>query len=162
MMEKLNSFVERFGVRIKINEELVIKKGERYFLINNDLVSNIRTNFIYAGAYFGEMKEKEFSPSFILLEMIGRKAKALNGNYAVVNEKSEWLFICGRDIFRRGIISISGSRMKGSYTLILNQYDECLGFGRILHDKLYRGKKRDKVMIKNVLDIGDFLRRERY
>jgi ribosome biogenesis protein Nip4 len=76
----------------------------------------------------------------------------------VVDEKTEWLFICGRDIFKQGVIRLQGSRRKGDYTLVLNRHRECLGFGKILFDL---SGEREGVVIKNIFDIGDFLRRER-
>jgi ribosome biogenesis protein Nip4 len=39
---------------------------------------------------------------------------------------------------------------------VLNEFSECLGFGRIMGDL----SGSEKVAIKNVLDVGDFLRRE--
>jgi ribosome biogenesis protein Nip4 len=82
-----------------------------------------------------------------------------DANRIVVDKKSEWLFICGRDVFQRGITRTSGPTRKGDYTLILNENGNCLGFGRILlyldtHDQ-------SKIAVRNTLDIGDFLRRER-
>jgi ribosome biogenesis protein Nip4 len=79
-------------------------------------------------------------------------------NKMIVDKKTEWLFICGRDVFKQGIIKVVGSKRKGDYTLILNQHRECLGFGKIL---CHLGKE-DGVVIKNIADIGDFLRRERW
>jgi ribosome biogenesis protein Nip4 len=76
----------------------------------------------------------------------------------VVDEKAAWLFICGRDIFAEGIKTVQGSRRKGEFTLILNSFGECLGFGRILRDL---SSKDSHVAIGNVSDVGDFLRRER-
>jgi ribosome biogenesis protein Nip4 len=51
-----------------------------------------------------------------------------------------------------------GSKRRDEYTLILNQYGECLGFGRILGnlDEMVKG-----VVVKNISDLGDFLRREK-
>jgi len=40
----------------------------------------------------------------------------------------------------------------------MNKFDECLGFGRVIADL---NEKAETVAVKNVLDIGDFLRRER-
>ena len=49
---------------------------------------------------------------------------------------------------------------KGDYTLILNESNECLGFGKITCN--LRGEAdAHKVVVKNILDIGDFLRREK-
>jgi ribosome biogenesis protein Nip4 len=121
--------------------------------LNEALKNVIARNFFYAGLYLGKTRKGRFFPSFNLMKMIG-KTKA---NKVVVDKKTEWLFICGRDIFKRGIKKVKGSREKGSYVLILNMKDECLGYGKILHNL---NKTGEKVVIKNILDIGDFLRRE--
>jgi ribosome biogenesis protein Nip4 len=79
-------------------------------------------------------------------------------NKVVVGSKAAWLFICGRDIFKQGIVKVEGSKKNGAYMLVLNERGECLGFGRILHDL---GEERGGVVVKNISDIGDFLRREK-
>ena len=153
-MKPLKNFVNQFGGSISLDESLVVKKENRYFLLNESLKKLITKDFFYAGIYLGKIKNGKFFPSFSLLKMIAEK----KANKIIVDKKTEWLFICGRDIFKQGIIKVMGSRRKGDYTLILNQYGECLGFGRILHDldKEIRG-----VAIRNISDIGDFLRREK-
>jgi ribosome biogenesis protein Nip4 len=42
--------------------------------------------------------------------------------------------------------------------LVLNSHDECLGFGKILRN--LKGKRKGPA-VENILDVGDFLRRER-
>jgi ribosome biogenesis protein Nip4 len=79
----------------------------------------------------------------------------------VVDDKTAWLFIVGRDVFKRGIVKVTGSGRKGNVTLIVNRYGECLGFGKIMHN-LDKNVQKDSVAVKNVSDIGDFLRRERH
>jgi len=112
-------------------------------------------NFYYAGMYLGKVKNGKFFPSFNLL-MLFAKAEA---NKIIVEKKSAWLFICGRDIFRKGILAVYGSRKKGDHTLVLNEFSECLGFGRIV-GRLDRAANTNEVAVKNISDIGDFLRRE--
>jgi ribosome biogenesis protein Nip4 len=80
-------------------------------------------------------------------------------NKVIVNKKTAWLFICGRDVFRTGILAVRGSRKKGDPVLVLNEFDECLGFGRLVCN-LVGATKKDEIAIKNVSDVGDFLRRE--
>jgi ribosome biogenesis protein Nip4 len=153
-MKLLKEFISRFGARVNLNENLIVKKGNRYFLLNEKLKNLIGKDFFYAGIYLGKVKRGRFFPSFNLLSMIAQE----KANKIFVDEKSEWLFICGRDIFKRGIKKVMGSKRKGDYTLILNQYGECLGFGRILGnlDEMVKG-----VAVKNISDLGDFLRREK-
>lgn len=142
---------------MRLDESLIVDKQGRYFLLNQKLKKIIPEDFFYAGLYLGKMKQDVFFPSFNLLAMI---AGSKHANKIMVDEKTEWLFIVGRDVFRRGILKAIGSRSKGAYTLVVNSHGECLGFGRTLCN-LDDAKNRDKVVVRNVSDIGDFLRRER-
>ncbi len=153
-MKHIKDFVSRFQTRISLDKNLIVKRRDRYFLLNDGLKRSISKGFFYAGIYLGKTKRGRFFPSFNLLGMIaGKKA-----NKVIVDKKTEWLFICGRDIFKQGITEVMGSKRKGDYTLILNQRGECLGFGKIL---CHLDKAKDGVVIKNIADIGDFLRREK-
>ncbi|MDH7478086.1 MAG: hypothetical protein QHH17_06875 [Candidatus Bathyarchaeota archaeon] len=154
-MKLLKEFVSQFGASINLNENLIAKRGNRYFLLNEKLKTLVGGGFFYAGVYLGKVKNGKFFPSFNLLSMISEKRV----NKIFVDKRSEWLFICGRDIFKRGITKVMGSKRKGDYALILNQYGECMGFGKILCnlDEIAEG-----VAVKNISDIGDFLRREKH
>jgi ribosome biogenesis protein Nip4 len=154
-MKQIENFVSRFNSGVSFDERLIVENENRYFLLNENLKELIRKEFFYAGTYLGKVKSGKFFPSFNLLRMIAEQ----KSNKTVVDKKAEWLFICGRDIFQKGIVKVIGSKRRGDYTLILNQHGECLGFGRILCN-LYEGKGED-VVIKNISDIGDFLRREK-
>ena len=156
-MKPIDDFVDRFGTNIRLDESLIVDKQGRYFLLNQKLKKLISEEFFYAGLYLGKMKEGLFFPSFNLLAMIAGSKQA---NKITVDEKTEWLFIVGRDVFKRGILKASGSKSKGAYTLIMNRHGECLGFGRILCN-LDDCKCEHKIVARNVSDIGDFLRRER-
>lgn len=154
-MTMISDFVSKFNTTVNLTEDPIVKKGNRYFLLNDELRRLMKKDFFYAGLYLGKAENESFFPSFNLLAIIARA----DSNKMAVDSKTEWLFICGRDIFKRGIISISKSRKKGDYTLVLNKRGECLGFGKILHG-IDQGE-RDTVIVKNIADIGDFLRRER-
>jgi ribosome biogenesis protein Nip4 len=154
-MKILREFVSRFGASISLNKNLLAKKENRYFLLNEKLKELVGKDFFYAGVYLGKVKNGKFFPSFNLLSMMAEK----RANKIFVDKRSEWLFICGRDLFKRGIRRVIGSKRKGDYALILNDYGECLGFGKILCnlDEIVEG-----VAIKNISDLGDFLRREKH
>jgi ribosome biogenesis protein Nip4 len=154
MIRAIDDFVSRFGTEISLDETLIVKKQSRYFLLDQNLKQLISKDFFYAGTYVGKVKEGRFFPSVSLLELIARK----EANKVTVDKKTEWLFICGRDIFAQGIVKVAGSGKEDDYTLVLNLYGECLGFGRILCNL---NEKRQGLAIKNILDIGDFLRREK-
>jgi ribosome biogenesis protein Nip4 len=154
MTKAITAFAAKLNSKLIFDPRLVVEKEGRYFLLNEDLKRVAGKDFFYAGFYLGKTKKEKFFPSFNLIAMLA-ETKA---NKVVVDEKAAWLFICGRDIFAEGIKTVQGSRRKGEFTLILNSFGECLGFGRILRDL---SSKDSHVAIGNVSDVGDFLRRER-
>lgn len=156
MFKPLKFFLKMFGVQINLNEALIDGVGEKFFLLNDtlkDISVKIRKKYYYAGVLLGELRNNVFLPSFPLISMIAEKVE----NKIFVNDKTAWLFICGRDIFKEGITRVEGSTKKDDYTLILNKHSECLGFGVIKQNPQEAEKG---VVVKNILDLGDFLRRE--
>ena len=152
-MKPYEVFASRFGCRVAFNSELVVEKGQRYYLLNPRLKMLLQNDYYYVGLYLGKVKNGMFFPSFNLLNLLVGAA----ANKIVVDPKAAWLFICGRDIFRLGILKVMGSKRKGDATLVLNEFGECLGFGMILDNIV---GSDGKIAVKNVLDVGDFLRRE--
>ena len=152
----ITDFASTLGIEIALNPNLTVEKGGRFYLLNSTLESIVQQNFFYAGLFLGKAKDGKFFPSFNLLSMLAKK----DANKVVLDRKSAWLFICGRDVLAKSIVRVYGSVGKHSNVLILNEFGECLGFGRIvgnLNDKT----KNDEIAVRNVSDIGDFLRRER-
>ena len=82
-------FVNKFRARIFLNEDLIVKKENRYFLLNKKLKGLITKDFFYAGLYLGKVRNKRFFPSFNFLNMIAEK----RSNKVIVDKKTEWLFI---------------------------------------------------------------------
>jgi len=152
-MKPISDFALQVGAKIILNAKFMAKKGRRYFLLNENLKRLIQKDFYYAGTYLGKAKNGKFFPSFNLLAMLAKG----EANKIVVDRKAAWLFICGRDVFRRGILAVHGSRRKGDYTLVVNEFGECLGFGKITHSL---DAEENQIVVKNISDIGDFLRRE--
>ena len=150
------TFASQFGVQIALNLDLMVEKNGRYYLVNPDLKPLVRQDFFYAGAYLGKAKEGKFFPSFNLLGMLAKKG----ANRIIVDKKAAWLFICGRDVLEKSIVRVQGPGKKDTNTLVVNEFGECLGFGRIV-EKLGGAVGGNSVAVRNVSDIGDFLRRER-
>jgi ribosome biogenesis protein Nip4 len=153
-MKSIIKFALQVGTETSLNSDFIVEKGGRYFLLDEALLKIVRKDFYYAGTYLGKVKNGKFFPSFNLLTMLAKG----EANKIVLNKKAAWLFICGRDVFRQGIVAVRGSRKKGDHALVLNEFGECLGFGKIV-GSLDEGAKTE-VAVKNVSDIGDFLRRE--
>jgi ribosome biogenesis protein Nip4 len=154
LMKLLMNFALKLNVKLTFSSNFIVETGGRYFLLNKNLKAIAPRSFFYVGRYLGEVKNGKFFPSFNLLAILASR----QANKVVVNKKASWLFICGRDIFSEGIVSVQGSRRKGALTLVLNEFEECLGLGRIISDF---GAMDTKVVVENIADVGDFLRRER-
>jgi ribosome biogenesis protein Nip4 len=154
MIKPLNDFINLFGANLTLDENLVVEEGNRFYLLNEDLKRFINEGFLYAGIYLGKTSVGGFMPSFMFLTMIAETAQ----NKIYVDQRTEWLFICGRDIFRKGITRVTGLSKKNDYALIMDAYGECLGFGAM---RARVGEEGENVAVKNILDIGDFLRREK-
>lgn len=154
MIDPIKDFAVPFRTVINIDESLVVRRRDRYFLLNENLKEHLSKNFFYAGIYLGTTKKGKLTPSFNLLDMIAQE----NANKVFVDKKTEWLFICGRDIFEKGITGRTGLTKRNDLVLVMNSYGECLGYGRLTHTL---DREKSKIAIENCLDIGDFLRRER-
>lgn len=154
-MRPYEVFARRFGGKIVFNTESIVEKSQRYYLLNPRLKRFSQVDFYYVGLYLGKVGKKGgFFPSFNLLDMLVEAV----ANKIVVDQKAAWLFICGRDVFSSGVVKVMGSKRKGDATLVLNEFGECLGFGQIEGELVGNASG---VAVRNVLDIGDFLRRER-
>lgn len=103
---------------------------------------------VYNGFYLGQNK-KWFYPSSLLLQKL---AKEEGTRKAYVDRDAAWLFVVGRDIFENNVQAFTENVKLGNYCLVMYGED-CLGYGR------YETSGRLKV-IKNIFDLGDFLRRE--
>jgi ribosome biogenesis protein Nip4 len=149
-MKDLKEFINGIGAKYELAEEDAAKINTKRFLVNNELKKFVfnKEKLTYIGKYLGKMK-KEFLPSSILLEEIS--AQKLNKVY--VDKKTAWLFVCGRDIFKRNVLKIEGISEEGSMFLVMFE-DRCIGYGKV---DMFEGRS----ILKNVFDLGDFLRRER-
>jgi ribosome biogenesis protein Nip4 len=152
----ITNFAAQFGVQIALNLDLMVEKNTRYYLVNPSLKPLVKPDFFYAGIYLGKAKEGKFFPSFNLLGMLAKNG----ANRIILDRKAAWLFICGRDVLGASIVRVWGPGRKNTNTLVVNEFGECLGFGRIVENLRGEGTN-DQIMVRNVSDVGDFLRRER-
>jgi ribosome biogenesis protein Nip4 len=142
-LEVIHSTYEPEGEQLNLNNKrFTIRPEVRVHIYD-------KSRLVYAGKLLGRTKG-EFIPSASLLRELGR----LNGpNKIWVDDKVGWLFVCGRDIFEDSIERSEGEFEEGFYFLVMIE-DDCLGYGKV---ETSNGRK----MLKNIVDLGDFLRRER-
>lgn len=151
LFDLIFDFAKQLGAKINIDERLLVEADGRYFLLSTNLRRLLRPGFFFVGIYLGKYRRGRFFPSFSLLKMVAFGG----GRSVVVDERSEWLFVCGRDVFQKGVVEVRGEVSEGDLVLIMNSHDECLGFGRALGSL-------GQVAVRNISDVGDFLRRERH
>ena len=153
----ITDFASQFGVQIALNLDLMVEKTGRYYLVNPALKPLAFGKISFPlEFYLGKAKEGKFFPSFYLLGMLAKK----EANRIILDKKAAWLFICGRDVLRKSIVRVRVQAEKDTNTLVFNEFGECFGFGRIV-EKLRDGAGDNGLWLENVLDVGDFLRRER-
>lgn len=150
----LPDFCSEFGVK-EVELGKVLRLGRRYYLVNDDkeqleVIQKQKKNIFAAGVYLGEEKER-FEPSAALLEIIAARVRE---HKTIVDDKAAWLFLCGRDILDKGVVTM-GKATRNGLLLVQNQQGENLGYGLV-------SQRRGNLAIRNVLDRGNFLRRERF
>ena len=141
----IEEFLRPFGIKKKIDAQVV---NRSYFIVDKKFLGK---NPLYTGECIAHIRGPVLIPSIDFLQQIAKEAR----KQVTLNSKGEWLFICGRDVFAKSIISHNNPQL-GDRVVILNEHKECLGYGEMtaqLTDK--------RVVIKRLFDIGDLLRRER-
>jgi len=142
----IEEFLKPFGIKKTIDAQIV---GRSYFIVKEKNLLSKRPT--YTGECMAHIRGPVLIPSIDFLQQIGKEAR----KHVILSAKAEWLFICGRDVFTKGIASHNNPAM-GERVVVLNQHKECIGYGDMtapLTDK--------RVVIKRLFDIGDLLRRER-
>ena len=103
---------------------------------------------VYTGTYLGQNRQR-FEPSSILLQTL---ASEPDTHKVYVDRDTAWLFVVGKDIFDENIHDRSEDVRLGGYCLVMFG-EQCIGYGRY-------ETSRDRIVVKNLFDLGDFLRRE--
>ncbi len=149
-MRELKDFLEAIGATYEPNGER-LNVNDRRFVADPEVAAQIRDRgrLVYVGRLLGRTRG-EFIPGAGLLHELGRR----EGPHKVwVDERVGWLFACGRDVFAESILRSEGELAEGTCFLVMLGGD-CLGYGRL-------ESQGEKTILKNIFDIGDFLRRER-
>ena len=135
----MDNFLKLFNAKIPYTQF-----GKEFFLVPEHIKEFAKycSEEPYSmGLFLGRLKGKDFEPSPALLEIIAKQTD----KKIVVNEKSAWLFACGRDVLKEGIIKATNDET----VIVINKENEVLGLAQ---------KKGN--YYKNLVDIGSYLRRE--
>lgn len=143
----INTFISKFTDK----KFEFIKIDNNYFLANKDLEEFNTEDSLMFGLPLGKVVKGKFKPSLALLSLLSQ----CSNEKVIVKDIGEIDFIYGKDLKARCIERIEGEDKKGFLKLIVNKNNDCLGYGKIV-GTLEGGK-----VVKSILDIGDFLRREK-
>lgn len=145
----IDDFIKKFTAQ-SVNYEKICSA---YYLIPKEL-KDIKsfTGPVMMGLYLGEDKKDKFLPSLALLTILAKTSE----EKVYVKDIGEMDFVYGKDLRKRHILKFNGETKIGFLKLVMNKNDECLGYGKVIGEK-----NSDGVIVKNVLDIGDFIRREK-
>jgi len=149
----MRKFLEGVGSSLAVDEGRLLRINNRRFTVGEDIEACILRgrSLVYAGKLLGKDRNL-FHPSPALLQEVASGQGPLNRVH--VDREVGWLFVCGRDIFEESILRREGAFEEGALSLVMLD-GECLGYGRV---ETFEGRR----MLRNVFDIGDFLRRERW
>jgi ribosome biogenesis protein Nip4 len=144
----------RSSFQLALEEDTIVKIGKNYFYSGpqlKELRSKINRDIFAIGMFLGSDSGKYFEPSPGLIEMLSKMPGA--EKYKIyIGEKSEQLFLYGRNILREGV-SRNPNNLGYGYVFVQNEHDENLGYG-IFH------QQGPDLVIKNLLDKGFYLRKE--
>jgi len=140
----LTNFIKQFTDEEIIDMESVHQVEKRFYLTTHAQAKYLdNPDVTFAGIFLGEIYKKKFKPSFILLDLINKHTD----KKVQVNDKAAWLYVCGRDI-----LDYDADFPDRTIVLVTTEQDEVLGYGMFWDGP---------VSVKNLLDRGDFLRKER-
>lgn len=146
----IKEFIKKFTKEEFLNFNKIIKISQEYYLVTEEIKElSKRTGRqpLFIGRFLGK-EGKIFKPSLWLLQKVSEKSDKKVSLY----KDSEWKYICEKDVkVVDGQWSVVDSENVEKDVLVVNVFGECLGYG-ILKNKI----------LKNVFDIGDFLRREKH
>lgn len=131
-------------------ESDILRINDKYFTLGPSLRSGLRVRegLVYGGRYLGRDR-RVFQPSSLLLEALAGEPGTRRVH---VGREAAWLFVCGRDLFEESVEEAEPGLALGAHYLVVHG-GRCIGYGRY-------ETAGDRRVIRNLFDLGDFLRRE--
>ncbi|MGV8151409.1 MAG: hypothetical protein ACP5NV_06815 [Candidatus Woesearchaeota archaeon] len=151
-------FANSIGLDIKSLDIVTI--GKNTYLAGKDLQetrSRIKRDVFSIGIFLGE-EGKYFMPSPAFIELLSKMPDA-EKKKIYVSSKVEGLFLYGRNILKDSI-SKNPHNIDSGYVFVQNENDENLGLG-IFQTQTQHNSQKKELIIKNILDKGFYLRKER-
>src|SRR3989338_929203 len=146
----IETFCSKFGV----TGLDFIQIENKYYLADEklqELNKKINRKPSLIGLYLGENKDEKFNPSMALLDIISKTTN----EKVIIKDIGENDFLYGKKLRPRHVAKVEGTLKEGFLKIVVNDRNECLGLAKI---KYIVG---NEFSLKNVLDAGNYVRRER-
>jgi ribosome biogenesis protein Nip4 len=151
-LKEAERFAERFNVKIDLEGNAITNFNGNVFISSKDslqiadeIMGKSQKDPFAIGTYLGNVKEGKFEAAPAMTNLLANTKKKVT-----VNDKAEWLFLCGRDVFNKSVERMPSDLKAGELVVVENKKEEVLGIARVGKD-----------LIKNILDKGAYLRMER-
>ena len=145
----MRDFIKQFTEKNILDLNCVMQLRSDFFLVSEGLketLSSTKHVPSFIGIALGK-KKKNFVPSTYLLSKIADATESK----VIVNKQGAWLFICGRHLYGRSVVSFNKSQKINDSVLVMNEFNECLGYGKVINPL-----DSKKVVVQTLFDIGDF------
>ncbi|RLI76249.1 hypothetical protein DRO97_01285 [Archaeoglobales archaeon] len=140
--------------RNKVKEVLLISKDLLEFLEEK---RDLRNKLTFAGIKVGEVG-KRFRFSLEGSYYIAKKKR----KRVYVNDKGEMLYLYGRDIFSASVVKVTDDVRENDTVMICNKDGDVMGIGKSrFNADVMRSVEEDKVVVGNLVDRGEYLRKEK-
>lgn len=153
----MRSLLRDFKLYVKVNSR------KEFFLFENrnTALKNVADKFksVYSvGCPFIEAVGCEYKINIAALDILS----SYSANKISVSDKGAELFLYGRDIFKSSILEANDSLRKDDYAVIVDFNGQPVGIGQLLYSfNDIINLRANEVVVKNILDIGLYLRSER-
>ncbi len=120
------------------------------------------------------LKRADINPISVGLKLgeVGRRFRfTLEGTFFLakkkrkrvyLSDKGEMLFLYGRDVFSGSIVKATGDIRENDVVFVCNRAGDILGIGRSRFEAAkLRSVEKDRVVIENLVDRGQYLRKEK-
>jgi len=130
------------------------------YALSKDLVKFLelyKLNFVHAGLKIGEVGSRRFRFSLEGSFYLAKKDK----KRVYVNEKGEMLFLYGRDVFAESVLRATSDVEENDIVFVCNRKGDILGIGKARFDARRMKDAGSRVVVENLVDRGEYLRKEK-
>jgi len=157
-----------FGFSSLLKKEDFRLRDREVFLLSRDLgkildkmdemdkTGTLTKNLVSAGIKVGEAGRR-FRFSLEGAFFLARKEK----KRVYVDDKAEMLFLYSRDVFSSSVERVTHDVRENDIVFVCNRYGDIIGIGRARFDAKEISKKGERVAVENLVDRGEYLRKEK-